>query len=421
MIKHKPPPLLTLALCLFLLAWSAHASATRASPHRFVAQANLIGNYQDSAETWLKGGLGRYGYGDQKHAASALLEYNLGYRYRPSSAFQVSAHLQAQGASHNSSVRNIGLLELEARYRHDLNFNQQISFKLGQFFLPTSMENVDRFWGSPYTISFSSLNSWIGEEFRPLGLDAAYLYHFDQGGEWSFAATVFGGNDSMGALLAFRGWSYGRQRTALGDVLALPELNSLQDGQMFAEQRDDGTKPFGRDLDSRPGYALRSSLALEDLNIKLTWVDNRGDTSLLHAEYAWKTRFALLGAAWQMNEEWEFLAELSKGSSEMGVGPGVDIDFYSVYGLFSYHINDYRISYRYDQFGIDDKDLVDQENNEFGRSHTLALMWQEEENAVRLGAEVLFLNSKRQRLLSGNEDFSDSESFSLSLLAQYSF
>lgn len=400
---------------------TAQLAANTPNAHRFKANINVVANYQDSGTNWLDGGLGRYGFGEQKYDPSMLGEYNLAYRYRPSRAFQISTHLQAQISSSDSSARQLGLVELEARYRHDIDFNQQFSVKLGQFFLPTSMENIDRFWESPYTISFSSLNSWIGEEFRPIGLDASYRYHFDEGSLLSVSGTVFGGNDSMGALLAFRGWSYGRQRSVLGDTLALPDLNSLQDGQMFAGQRDDGTKPFGRDLDGRPGYALRSSLALENLNLKLSWVDNRGDTTLLHAEYAWKTRFALAGLAWRVNDDLEFLSEASVGSSEMGAGPGVDIDFYSFYQMLSYQIADYRLSYRYDQFGIDDKDLVDQENNEFGRSQTLALMWQAQGNDLHLGAEVMFLSSKRVRQLSGAQNDVDGDSVSASVLVQYRF
>ncbi|KZY59815.1 hypothetical protein A3755_14735 [Oleiphilus sp. HI0085] len=408
-------------MLLVALISSALVHAKQNSPHRFIGNVTLVTNYQDSGNTWLNGGLGRFGQGDQDSSVSGLFESNIEYRYRPSSAFQLSTHIQAQGTSNDSSVRSLGVIEWSARYRHDIDFNQALSVKLGQFFLPTSMENIDRFWESPYTISYSSLNSWIGEEFHPIGLDMSYRYHFDSGPELSAAATVFGGNDSMGALLAYRGWTYGRQRTVLGDVLALPELSNLQDGQIFAGQRDDGTKPFGRDLDGRPGYALRSSLALDELNIKLTWVDNRGDTTLLHAEYAWKTRFAMAGLAWRISEGWEFLSEASQGSSEMGAGPGIDIDFYSLYGMFSYRLNDYRISYRYDQFGIDDQDQMDQENNEFGRSHTLALMWQEEDSALRLGAEVLFLKSKRYRVLEGPQVYRDSDSISVSMLAQYTF
>lgn len=418
-------PSLSLQLVLTSLSLfiSTEVLSSSNRDHHYKANVNVVANYQDSGDTWLNGGLGRFAYGNGVNERSALNEYNLAYRYRFSPSIQVSTHLQTQLSSYDSSARELGLVELELQYRHDLDFNQQIGFKVGQFFLPTSMENIDSFWESPYTINFSSLNSWIGEEFRPIGVDGVYKYHFDQGGSFSVAGTLFGGNDSMGALLAFRGWSYGRQRTVFGDVLALPDLNSLQNGQMFGGQRDDGTKPFGRDLDNDLGYALRSSLSFDAVQLKLSFVDNMGDTTLLHREYAWRTKFSLLGFSWQIDDDLEFLSEAMTGSTLMGAGPGVDIDFYSLYTMLSYEMDDYRISYRYDQFGIDDKDQVDQENNEIGRSHTLALMWQPEASALRLGIEGLFLTSKRQRILaaSSTAPSRDGDSFTLSLLAQYSF
>jgi hypothetical protein len=192
---------------------------------------------------------------------------------------------------------------------------------------------------------------------------------------------------------------------------------------MFGEQRDDGTKPFGRDLDGDLGYALRTALSLEDLLIRLSWVDNRGDTTLLHAEYAWRTEFSLAGVSWQINDDWEFLAETMRGSSTMGAGPGVDIDFYSAYAMLSYRWEHYRFTYRFDQFGIDDRDQVDQENNELGRSHTLAIMWQSGILPLHLGLETQYLSSQRSRILAGPVPYisRDTDAFSLSFLARYDF
>jgi hypothetical protein len=409
-------------LALIGLTLSPQVLSSTADKHAYQANINLIANFQDSGETWLDGGLGRFAYGDQKNDFSALSEVNLAYRYKPSSTVKINTHIQAQVSTYDSSVRELGLIELKAQFLHHIDFNQQVSLKVGQFFLPTSMENISPFWESPYTINFSSLNSWIGEEFRPIGIDTAYKYHFDQGGSLSMAATAFGGNDSMGALLAFRGWSYGRQRTVLGDVLDLPDLNSLQNDQLFGGQRDDGTKPFGRDLDDDIGFALRSSLSFDNTQYKLSYVDNEGDTTLLHGEYAWRTEFTQFGMFWQISDQLEFLSEAMKGSSRMGAGPGVDIDFYSLYGILSYLLENYRLSYRYDQFGIDDKDQMDQENNEIGRSHTLAVMY-EAESDFSLGVEVMFLASKRERVLAAPTPYftRDGDSLSLSFLAQYTF
>lgn len=397
--------------------WSVHAAAN--TPHRINANINMYGQYQNSDKSWLKGGLSRFGLGNDAHDIAMGVEFNVAYQYRPAPSLRFRVYAQAQEATSTSSATQLGLVEWSGRYKHDIDFNQQFVLHAGQFFLPTSMENTNAFWESPYTINFSSLNSWIGEEFRPIGLDLAYRYHFDQGDRWTVAATPFWGNDSMGALLAYRGWSYGRQRTAYNDVIAVPELNSLADGQPFAGQRDDGTRPFGNDLDGDPGYALRTQYLADRWTFSLAWIDNRGDTTLIDGEYAWRTQFAILGASWFVTESFELLGEASRGSTTMGAGPGVDASFYSAYLMGSYRFSDYRLSARYDQFGIDDDDAMDQDNHEIGRSVTIALMWAEQKSPLSVGAEMMYLDSKRRKPLASGNAFEDDESVSVSLLASY--
>lgn len=418
-------------LLLSALVLASDSFAQTADNHRFFGNLNLIGysniGHDDTShknasdKTWLNGGLGRYGFGSTSDNVAALAEANFAYQYRASDQLRLHAHLQVQQSSDHHSARDIGLVELEARYRYDMDFNQRLTFNAGQFFLPISMENTNRFWESPYTISFSSLNSWIGEEFRPIGIDSTYEYNFDSGKQLSVAATIFGGNDSMGALLAYRGWSHGRQRTALGDTLSLPELAILDDTGAFGDQMDSGTKPFGRDLDKRPGYVVRTSFSGARYLVNLTWVDNQGDTKLHHGEYAWRTKFAILGASWFIGDQLELLGEASSGSSTMGAGPGVDIDFYSAYIMASYLSENLRYSLRYDQFGIDDKDPTDEDSHDLGRSTTFAVMWAPETSKLHGGAEIHYLNSKRAKALSNGSLHQDQESINISLLAKYTF
>lgn len=403
--------LVTLISCI-LSCCRVYANET----HTFQAQLNLIGQHHTSNETWLRGELGRYDLSSNQ----ILGELQFSYQYAFSQSLEFSSHLQVMEASESNSANNLGLVEFKLHYHKDVDWHQQFSLTAGQFFLPISMENSQAFWESPYSIHFSSLNSWIGEEFRPIGIDTQYQYIFDDNERLSFAATLFAGNDSMGALLAYRGWSIGRHRSALGDILSIPELDSLNSSGAFAEQRDDGTRPFGKELDNRPGYALRSQFFSEDLIVSLAWIDNRGDRKLHRGEYAWDTKFVVAGAAWLIDEHWELLTEATQGRSTMGAGPGVDMEFYSAYVMTSYLLDDRRISLRLEQFGANDKDSVDNDNNDLGRAITLAGFWQPENTAYRLGAEIMYLNSKRtKQTLKGL--FQESDSISFSFMANYDF
>lgn len=410
----SPQTVYFLILCFFCclpqFAWSMN------SKHEINIQSNLVLQHHTDTDSWLNGGLGRYDLNKE----AALNEIQLGYRYKPSANVMFFTHIQSQLNSEADSADNLGLVEFKFQASKDIDWNQRMTLTLGQFFLPISMENSNSFWDSPYTIHFSSLNSWIGEEFRPIGLDFQYSFFTDKQATLSAAATVFGGNDSMGALLAYRGWSLGRQRTALGDLLSLPELESINNSGAFAAQRHDGTRPFGHDLDQRPGYAIRTQYLNDQLLLSASWIDNRGDRELHRGEYAWDTRFGIIGAAWLVNDQWELLMEYSQGKSTMGAGPGVDIRFYSTYIMSSYLIHHYRVSLRLEQFGSDDLDTVDNENNDLGRALTMALFWQPEEGPIQLGIEAVYLNTKRQRTtVTGLR--SDPESYSLSGIIRYQF
>lgn len=389
--------------------------------HSFDTQLNAIANYHKGSESWLNHGLGRFQYGDQPEGGALAGEANLGYRYQLSPTLRLRAFAQAQLNVPSNSTQNLGLVEFEARYRKQLDFNNQLTVKAGQFFLPTSFENVERFWESPYTINYSSLNSWIGEEFRPIGLDAQYRYETNHGDTYSLGLTAFGGNDSMGALIAYRGWSHGRLRTAYGDVLSLPRTLALSDGGMFGAQRDDGTKPFGRDLDGRPGYALRFKYVSDRLALSALWVDNMGDAELHHGEYAWRTRFLLIGGSWFISPQLEWIVEATNGDTEMGAAPGVAVDFYSAYSMFSYRFDRYRLSYRFDAFGANDVDVMDDDNNDFGRSHTLALMFSPTEERYRLGTEIAYLTTDRPRTMENGQIVNDSYALAMSVLLSVYF
>ena len=103
----------------------------------------------------------------------------------------------------------------------------------------------------------------------------------------------------------------------------------------------------------------------------------------------------------------------------MGNLPAVDVDFYSAYSMLSYSLKSYRFTYRYDVFGANDVDQVDTDNNDFGRSHTIALMWAPETSEYRLGVELLYLQSDRPRTMESLDIVNEKHAMSASILAQF--
>jgi hypothetical protein len=330
--------------------------------------------------SWLDGGWGRLEAGGDQD--ELLADAQLGVDW-------TSEHFGARvsgTAGRDAGGGYGGLVEAYVEARQEFGLDE-LQLRAGQFFLPTSRENKDELWQSPYTMSFSALNSWIGEEVRPIGVDLQYRHITGRGHALTGAATAFRGNDTMGALLAWRGWSSGSRLAAFGEVLPLPPLPSLP--QYFPLQRDDGTRPFGRDLDGRTGYSARLRYSLpERANVQYMFVDNRGDRLLYRGEYAWATRFHQLGAEAGNPDRLTVAAEYMRGSTGMGHGAAfVDADFYATYLLVSQKLGRSRFSARYELFNTEERDFsLAESNDEQGRAWTLTWLYDLRTN-LRVGAE----------------------------------
>lgn len=362
------------------------------SPHGFgFVRAGVLQG--DDTQSWIDGGLGRHLAADE---ARLDLEAQFALLWEPGLEWRWFAQALVRGESAGEGA-HAGLVEAYGEHAFFLDNDQVLRVRAGQFFLPTSREAIDPLWQSHDTLGLSALNSWIAEEIRPIGVDVSWHSPADSAREWEWAATAFGGNDSSGALLAWRGFAQHDRLSVLGEILPLPALPTLADGGAFADQRDAGSRPFGRDLDGRPGYALRTRFGEpQSFRLLATWFDNRGDRGLYRGEYAWRTRFALLGGEWSPDARWRFAGEWLHGDSGMGFAPEprVDIDFDAAYVLASLTPNDqWRISTRIESFTIMDRDGVAENNDDRGHAYSLSVL-RELGSSWRLGMEWLYSDSR---------------------------
>jgi hypothetical protein len=305
---------------------------------------------------------------------------HIGADYHPAQWLE----LHASGTEH-------GLIEAHATVRKELGLDD-VQLRAGAFFLPTSRENRDDNWASPYTIGFSSLNAWIGEEVRPRGVDLQYRHVTHGGHTLAGGATAFRGNDTMGTLLGWRGWSPGDRLTAYGETRPLPALFSLADTGPFWRQRDAGTQPFGKDLDGHTGWSARVRFD----RFQYTYVDNGGDRALYGDQYSWQTHFHLLSAEFGNPDRFVAATEYLRGETYMGLGtPFVAADFWSTYLLLSQKVGRNRFSARYELFSTVDEDHSAAEvNDESGRAWTLAYLF-DVTPRLRAGAEFAQVTGHR--------------------------
>jgi hypothetical protein len=363
-----------------LVALSCVVAVAHAAPPRIDPALHVWGDgtLARAPRSWLAGGFGRFDAGESSDGSGGLagrVAVEGGLDFFPVESLRLYIHAVAREESPRAGDR-VGVVEAYAESRAQTRAGL-LQTRAGQFFLPTSRENVEELWSSPYLSTFSGINSWMAHEVRPIGLDGEWRMPAGDALEVRVGGTIFGGNDSMGALLAWRGWSLSRRVSVTGEVLPLPPLESLRDAQMFGRQRSDGTRPIGGDLDGRPGYSARLRLqAPAKGSIQLLHLDTRGDRMLHQGEYAWATRFDHLAADWTFARGTTIAGEWIRGDSGMGdrAAAFVQIDFDSRYLLLSYAVGRCRYTIRGEEFDIRDRDhSVAEDDDDHGTAVTAGM------------------------------------------------
>jgi hypothetical protein len=241
----------------------------------------------------------------------------------------------------------------------------------------------------------SAQNAWIDEELRPVGLDVALQLGELGGSRFELAGMAFGGSDTAGALLAWRGWAMGTRLSVVGETLPLPPLPTLAPGGAFGEQRRAGTQPID-ELDDRLGWHVRGRWSRAGAGlVQAAWTDTRGDRGLHDGQYAWATRFASVGAEVQLGR-FRLVAEGLAGETGMGLPTAahVDLDIRAVYALLTWDGGGLRVTARYDRFRNEDRDGVAEPNQESGWAVTTAAFYAPRP-WLRFGVEYLELRGDR--------------------------
>jgi len=385
---------LALALALAEIGLTADAGAGDFEVHGVAAGRAIA---VESREAWIDGGFGRLTEGRRAFDFEWLGrgEAQLGIEWTPSAVFLVRAHGTARTEPDAAGGARAGLTEAFLQYRPELRPDLALRFRGGLMFLPTSRENVDPLWQSPYTLTLSPLNAWIGEEMRPLGLDLAVQLGEAGGSRFELAGMAFGANDTAGALLAWRGWAMGTRLSVVGETLPLPPLPTLAPGAAFGEQQRAGTQPID-ELDDRLAWHVRGRWSRAGTGlVQAAWTDTRGDRGLHDGQYAWATRFASVAAEAQAGR-FRLIAEGLAGETGMGLPTGahVDLGIRAAYALVTWEGDGLRVTARYDYFRNEDRDGVAEPNQESGWAVTLAALYAPRP-WLRLALEYLDLRNDR--------------------------
>lgn len=392
--------------------------------------ATLIGDARAALGSddvnWQKGGLGKTRFGRSSPSDGRehfkLAEAGLLVRAKFGFDLEAVAHIQYVP----EQTKTIDLLEAYLTYE-PLSLNDySVSAKVGLFYPAVSMEHVDVGWNTPYSITPSAMNSWIGEEVKSLNAQLAVKI---RGDDWETKLTgaLLAKNDPTGTMLTWRGWALHDRKVAWQDLLPLADLQSLSDTGAFAIQ-DKAIKPH-REIDDRIGiYAKLESTYQEWLTLAAFHYDNRGDPTVfvpnkvtnsynhggirplsshletdvpVRGEYAWDTRFQALGVTALMPNDIEIIFQAMTGLTEMGGNtpagrPMASVRFNTAYGMVVKTIDQHQVSARVDWFEAKDRSMIIEDNNNENGYALMASYGYQFDQYQRIMAEVLHVNSKRE-------------------------
>jgi len=379
------------------LAAGANAGADDApDAHRFTFGIDFgLVRPSTALESWVAGGIGKLRYSEDDRGVVATRAYGI-YTGRLNSAWTVHAVADVVGDASDGLDVTEAYFEWQPIPR---SANRQ-HWKLGLFHAPWSLENTGPAWSTPLTLSPSAVNTWIGEELRPFGAEWTLRRRLGGPGsshEIGTHAGAFVDNDPAGSLLAWKGWSLHDRQSRLHDELPLAPLPQLQPGAMFAQQAPD-VAPW-REVDGRVGYYAGADWRYRRrLDLSIEHYDNRADpVQIEDGQYAWHTRFEQLAAQIELPARLGLLTQWMTGSTVMGpvlvTARAVDTGFRARYVLLTRAFDEHRVSVRYDDFRVEDRDHVpNDDNSDSGRAWTLAYRYS---GAPRwsLGAEWLEIHS----------------------------
>ncbi|MGH8144114.1 MAG: hypothetical protein ACREU2_16560 [Steroidobacteraceae bacterium] len=349
--------LLTLtALVIALLP--AVASATQ----EFDATIDLRGVASDGERSYLNGGLGELRF-DSQHDGARVGELRFGYR---ADVDQI-VHFIVEAVSYGDHERYpLDLTQAYVELRPFPVHAWRSRVKLGAFYAPVSLENWLTGWRTPYTISPSAINSWVGEELRTLGAEYDLDWLGRQWGhDWDLGLTAaaYGWNEPAGTLLARRGWSINDLQSTLFGRIGEPGNGPI-----------DGIREFAQ-IDHRFGYYAGGSATYRgNLQLRALHYDNRADPGAYSrslSDYAWRTSFDSAGVAWTPASGWTLISQWLGGQTCTATDPYC-WDFHAAFLLGSWQRGADRFSVRYDLFETNKTSTEDFYSFNNGHAWTLA-------------------------------------------------
>jgi hypothetical protein len=353
----------------------------------------------DGEKSWVKGGFGKLRSGSDGDLRARPQLGNVDLIWQPQLTWSLSAVIV--GSIQGGQRTQAGLSQAYLSFRPMRGQKLAVSARAGLMWPPVSLEHEGADWHVKDSITPSAINSWIGEEVRPVAIEGTLAASL---GDHKLRATaaIMAANDTAGTLLTFRGWALHDRTTLAFNRQPLPPLD-----EEVASYQAPFTHPL---LNVETGFARRPGYYA-----KLTWqppipvrfelfhYDNRADPEAVNAEleWGWRTRFSNFGLVADLGSGAELKAQAMDGTTLMGFRDGkhrwVDNRFRSAFVLVSKPFGPFGIAIRGEAFGTRNHGSdIDSEYNERGWSAMIA--GKREWGRLTGLVELLHVSSRREQL-----------------------
>jgi len=306
--------------CALAALWAAPAVA-ESSVQLFEADNfELSGDVRlvaaDGEKSWVDGGFGKLRSGSEGDLRVRPQLGNVSLVWKPEFSWALGATIV--GRIEGGQRTEAGLSQAYLTYRPMRTGRVAFSARGGLMWPAVSLEHEGADWHVKDSITPSAINSWIGEEVRPIAAEGTLVASL---GEHKLRATaaLMAANDTSGTLVTFRGWALHDRTTLAFHRQPLPPLDDE-----IAEYQAPFSHPL---LDIHGGFAHRpgyyAKLAWQPpvpVRLELFHYDNRADPEVVNAdmEWGWRTRFDNVGLVADLGSAMQLKAQALQGRTRMG-------------------------------------------------------------------------------------------------------
>jgi hypothetical protein len=321
----------------------------------------------DGPPPFIAGGLGSVRFGGDE---SGLRLGRARFAVSQSLGELLSLHLDASSWGDRDKIP-AGLTEAYLQLRPYPFDGYRVRVKAGAFHAPISLENRTSGWESPYTLSYSAIDSWLGEEVRTIGAEAQLDWLGRRTGhDFDLGATagVFGWNEGAGAALANGGFTLTDRQTVLWGRVGQPGVPPLRSAEPF-HQFDGNAGVYG-------GLEARY---LDRVVLRFLRYDNNANPSAADAvthTIAWNTTFDSAGLRVDGGNGWTAIFQWLDGETYVAPhGNDARWPFRASYVLLSKRFGSHTLSARYDKFEVEGHITAEGDDDGWQKGHAFTLAY----------------------------------------------